>query len=124
MSAFWCSTIRCRERLQMRSDRIGLRLYAIADEPICVDSNGSSTSCIGNSQCILISRQDVHGNLEVRKQPQIRSNFMRGRPEARERRECINVYFTGVCLRGDGVGIAEAAQLRHELVEFLNLYTR
>lgn len=28
----------------MRSERIGLRLYAIADEPICVDSNGSSTS--------------------------------------------------------------------------------
>ena len=28
----------------MRSERMGLRLYAIADEPICVLSNGSSTS--------------------------------------------------------------------------------
>lgn len=44
MSAFWCSTIRCRERLQTRSERMGLRLYAIADEPIWVDSKGSSTS--------------------------------------------------------------------------------
>ena len=28
----------------MRSQRIGLRLYAIADEPICSFSNGSSIS--------------------------------------------------------------------------------
>ena len=28
----------------MRSLRIGLRLYAMAEEPICLDSNGSSTS--------------------------------------------------------------------------------
>ena len=28
----------------MRSERIGFRLYAIADEPICSVSNGSSIS--------------------------------------------------------------------------------
>mmetsp|Transcript_19802 Transcript_19802/g.34094 ORF Transcript_19802/g.34094 Transcript_19802/m.34094 type:complete len:254 (-) Transcript_19802:762-1523(-) len=33
-----------REREQMRSQRIGFRLYAIADEPICSASKGSSTS--------------------------------------------------------------------------------
>ena len=27
-----------------RSERMGLRLYAMADEPICSDSNGSSIS--------------------------------------------------------------------------------
>jgi len=38
--------MRCRASEQMRSERIGFRLYAIAEDPICVDSNGSSTSCV------------------------------------------------------------------------------
>ena len=36
--------MRCRASEHTRSDRIGLRLYAIAEDPIWVDSNGSSTS--------------------------------------------------------------------------------
>ena len=42
--AFCCRVMRCRARLQIRSERMGLRLYAMAEDPICVDSNGSSTS--------------------------------------------------------------------------------
>ncbi len=38
------SVITCRARAQMRSALMGLRLYGIADEPICSASNGSSTS--------------------------------------------------------------------------------
>src|SRR5579863_656237 len=34
-----------RAREQMHSERIGFRLYAIAEDPIWVDSNGSSTFC-------------------------------------------------------------------------------
>ena len=34
MSASWWRTIRCIDRLQIRSLRIGLRLYAIAELPI------------------------------------------------------------------------------------------
>jgi hypothetical protein len=34
MSAFWWRTIRWRDRLQTRSERMGLRLYAMAEEPI------------------------------------------------------------------------------------------
>ena len=36
--------IRCRARLQHRSERIGFRLYGIALEPICCFSKGSSIS--------------------------------------------------------------------------------
>lgn len=42
--AFCWMTIRWRASEQTRSDRIGLRLYAMAEEPIWSFSNGSSTS--------------------------------------------------------------------------------
>ena len=42
MGAFIASVMRYRAREQIRSLRMGLRLYAIADEPIWEDSNGSS----------------------------------------------------------------------------------
>ena len=44
MTAFWWRVMRCRDKLHILSDRIGLRLYAIAEDPICVDSKGSSSS--------------------------------------------------------------------------------
>ena len=37
--------IRNRASAHMRSARIGFRLYAIADDPTCSASNGSSISC-------------------------------------------------------------------------------
>lgn len=40
---------------QQRSERIGLRLYAMADDPICVFSNGSSSSFM-----LASSRMSVH----------------------------------------------------------------
>ena len=42
--AFGSSVTTKRASDAMRSERIGLRLYAIADEPICSLSNGSSIS--------------------------------------------------------------------------------
>ncbi len=49
VAAVWAAlTVRLktnRARPHIRSARIGLRLYGIADEPTCSDSNGSSTSC-------------------------------------------------------------------------------
>lgn len=44
MTAFWWSVMRCRDRLHILSERIGFRLYAIAEDPIWVDSKGSSSS--------------------------------------------------------------------------------
>ena len=44
ITAFWWSVIRCRDKLHILSERIGFRLYAIAEDPICVDSKGSSSS--------------------------------------------------------------------------------
>ena len=44
MTAFWWSVIRCRDKLHILSERIGFRLYAIAEDPIWVDSKGSSSS--------------------------------------------------------------------------------
>ena len=44
IAGFSVSTITYRASDAMRSERIGLRLYAIADDPICLDSNGSSNS--------------------------------------------------------------------------------
>ncbi len=41
---FWWRTMRCLAKLQTRSDRMGFLLYAIAEDPIWVDSNGSSIS--------------------------------------------------------------------------------
>jgi hypothetical protein len=34
INAFWCRTIKCLAKLQTRSERMGLRLYAMAEEPI------------------------------------------------------------------------------------------
>ena len=44
-AAFDDRLMRNRPRPHMRSERIGLRLYGIADEPTCPGSAGSSISC-------------------------------------------------------------------------------
>ena len=43
MGAFCASAMTYLASEQMRSQRMGLRLYGMADEPICLSSNGSST---------------------------------------------------------------------------------
>ena len=59
--------------------------------------------------------------LQVRKQAEICSNFVRSRTEAGERRKDVDVDLARVGLRSDGVGISEAAKFGDELVELFDL---
>ena len=54
LTAFVSRVMRCRESAQTRSARIGFRLYAIALDPICSRSVGSSTSssCCNNRKSV------------------------------------------------------------------------
>ena len=56
MAAFIVSAIRYRLRLQIRSHRMGFRLYGMAEDPIWLFSKGSSTcrSCCSRRRSFAI----------------------------------------------------------------------
>ena len=58
-AAFCRSFITKRESEAIRSERMGLRLYAIAEEPICFASNGSSTSLRCDSRRMSLENFDA-----------------------------------------------------------------
>ena len=67
-AVFCCREMRKRPSALIRSARIGLRLYAMALEPICSDSNGSSSSPF------VLQQAQIPGELRA--------------PIARDRRAC------------------------------------
>lgn len=124
INAFWCNTIRCLDSEHTLSHLIGFRLYAIADEPIWVLSKGSSTSCSQALRSETSMKQKLRRktNLEISQQPQISCDLMRRCTQTREWCECIRVYFPRICLRTDGVGIAEPREFSHQLVQPLYFF--
>ena len=88
-----------RARLQIRSARIGLRLYAIAEEPIWSFSNGSSIS------------------LRWARNPQIGGRLVSTGGDAGERVEHLGVDFSRIGLAGDRVGGIEAHFFGDQLLE-------
>jgi len=90
----------------------------MAEEPIWVDSKGSSTSCDG-LKGVHFGNRNIH--LEVCEETNIRGDFMRGRSERGERSEHIRVNFSRVSLRSNGVGVFEPGELSNKGVELFNL---
>ena len=97
------SPIRNRASEHIRSARIGFRLYAIADDPTCSASNGSSISWRWAS-----SRRSVP-HLCVRL------------AEAAERVQDLRIDLPRIGLPSDGNHTLEAHLLGHKLVELLHL---
>jgi hypothetical protein len=111
--------MRCLAKLQTRSERIGFLLYAIADEPIWVDSNGSSISYREYSKLrsiIVSDKPDPY--LQVGQEPDVRRNLMSSRAKGSKSGKNISVNFSGICLRSHWIGIIETRELGDEGVEY------
>ena len=118
MTAFWWSVMRCRDKLHILSERIGLRLYAIAEDPICVDSNGSSSSY----RLMIYLNPEFHSRfpyLEVGQQSDVSRDLMCRRAKTRQRRQDVNVDLARVRLGCDGVSVLKPTQFCDAFVQCL-----
>ena len=112
--------MRCRDKLHILSERIGLRLYAIADDPIWVDSNGSSSSYVHWSIQIPKLQMFFPGaHLEISQQPNISCDLVCRRAETRQRCQDVDVDLTRIRLGRDGVGVLEPTQFCDAFIQRL-----